>query len=426
MQAIANKARTNNKHKFQNLCGFLTEWFLIGSFRMLKRSSSPGIDKVTVGDFERNLKVNIKELLTKLKEKRYRANLIRRVYIPKGNGKMRPLGLPSTEDKIVQMAVQRLLSQIYEEDFLPCSFGYRRGKGAKDAISALTHEVNFGRYSYIVEADIRGFFDNINHDWLLRMLKERIGDRVIIRLIEKWLRAGVLDTDGKVLHPLTGTPQGGIISPLLANIYLHYVLDLWFEKVFKKHCDGEAYLIRYADDFVCAFRYARDAEKFFNVLKKRLGKFGLEIAEEKSRIIKFNRHVKEGGKRFCFLGFEFYWGRDKKGKDNLKRRTSRTKLRSSLKSFRDWCRESRNFRLRKLFDKLNAKLRGYYNYFGVIGNYESLSEFHYQAVRILYKWLNRRSQRRSFNFATFKEILQYYKIEKPRITQLRYQQGLFV
>lgn len=222
MQAIANKARTNKKHKFQNLCGFLTEWFLIGSFRMLNRSSSSGIDKVTVRDFERNLTGNIKELLTKLKEKRYRANLIRRVYIPKGNGKMRALGLPSTEDKILQMAVHRLLSQIYEEDFLPCSFGYRRGKGAKDAIAALTHEVNFGRYTYIVEADIRGFFDNINHDWLLRMLKERIGDRVIIRLIEKWLRAGILDRDGKVIHPLSGTPQGGIISPLLANIYLHY------------------------------------------------------------------------------------------------------------------------------------------------------------------------------------------------------------
>lgn len=419
-QSIANKARREKKHRFQNLCGLLTEEFLMDTYRYLNKNSATGLDKVSVREYGENLKENVRDLVTRLKEKRYRAPMIKRVYIPKANGKTRPLGLPVTEDKLVQLAVKRILSSIYEVDFLDCSYGYRSGRGGRDAVSAITRELNFGRYTYVVEADIKGFFDNIDHEWLIKMLKLRIDDRVIIRLIEKWLRAGVLDTDGSVNHPKSGTPQGGIISPLLANIYLHYALDLWFEKIMKKHCEGEAYICRYADDFVCAFRFSRDADKFYRVLEKRLGKFGLELAREKTRVLKFNRHIKKGGNRFCFLGFEFFWDTDRNGKDNLRRRTDPKKQRISLKNFKIWCRESRNFRLRKLFFLLNSKLRGYYNYYGLIGNYDSVSKFFFHAVRTLYKWLNRRSQRRSFNWSQFREVLDYYRIERPRITEERF------
>ena len=395
------------------------------TYKYLKKNSAPGLDKISAREYGKNLKGNVKDLVKRLKEKRYRAPMIKRVHIPKGNGKTRPLGLPVTEDKLVQLAVKRILSSIYEVDFLDCSYGYRVGRSGRDAVSAITRELNFGRYTYVVEADIKSFFDNIDHEWLIKMLKLRINDRVIIRLIEKWLRAGIFDTDGTVNHPLSGTPQGGIISPLLANIYLHHALDLWFEKIMKKHCDGEAFICRYADDFVCAFRFSRDADKFYRVLSKRLGKFGLTLSEEKTHIIKFNRHVKKSGKRFCFLGFEFYWDKDLKGKDNLKRRTDPKKLRNSLKNFKIWCKKSRNFRLKKLFYLLNSKLRGYYNYYGLKGNYDSMSKFFFYAVRILYKWLNRRSQRRSFNWSGFKEVLKFYQIERPKITEKNYCPGLF-
>ena len=247
------------------------------------------------------------------------------------------------------------------------------------------------------------------------MLEERIDDRPFLRLIEKWLKAGILDTDGKVIHPATGTPQGGIASPILANVYLHYVLDLWFQKVVKKWCRGEACLIRYADDFVCAFQYQKEAERFYRALSKRLGKFGLKLSAEKTRVIRFSRNHQPGKASFDFLGFEFRWGKDRGGRPHLKRRTSSKRLRSSLKNFTIWCKENRHLRLDVLFRKLNAKLRGYYNYYGVIGNSASLNQFFKEALRILFKWLNRRSQRRSYNWRGFQELVKLFTIEQPRI-----------
>ena len=267
----------------------------------------------------------------------------------------------------------------------------------------------------MVEADIKSFFENVDHEWMIRMLEERIDDRPFLRLIKKWLKAGILDTDGKVIHPATGTPQGGNVSPILANIYLHYVLDLWFQKVVKKWCRGEACLIRYADDFVCAFQYQADAERFYRALSKRLGKFGLKLSAEKTRVIRFSRDHQPGKTSFDFLGFEFRWGKDRGGRPHLKRRTSRKRLRSSLKNFSIWCKENRHLRLDVLFRKLNAKLRGYYNYYGVIGNYASLMKFFKEALRILFKWLNRRSQRGSYNWRGFQELVELFTIEQPRI-----------
>ena len=419
LQGIANKARRDKKHRFRNLSMILNERFLVESWFRLNRKAAPGVDRITANEYSTNLQANIRDLVDRLKKKRYHAKLVRRTYIPKGNDKLRPLGIPAMEDKLLQSGVARILNAIFEQDFLPASFGYRSNLGARDAVQDLTSSLYWGKFAYIVDADIKGFFDNIDHDWLIKMLEQRIDDQAFIRLIKKWLKAGILNPDGMVEHPSTGTPQGGIVSPVLANIYLHFVLDIWFEKVVKPHCDGEAYLCRYADDCVVAFRYARDADRFYEALKKRLSKFGLELSEEKTKIIKFTRFKKELGAYFEFLGFEFRWGIDRNGRDTIKRRTSRKKLKNSLKNFRNWCKEHRNLRLRKLFRLLNAKLRGYYNYYGIIGNYDSLAEFFEHAKKILYKWLNRRSQRRSFNYKVYSEILKYYCIKKPRITEVR-------
>lgn len=267
----------------------------------------------------------------------------------------------------------------------------------------------------MVEADIQAFFDTIDHDWLMRMLEQRIEDKRFLRLIRKWLKAGVLDTDGQVLHPVTGTPQGGIVSPILANVYLLYVLHLWFHRVVRPHCRGEACLMRCPDNFVCAFQYQEDAERFYREVGERLGKFGLELSGEKTRVIPFSPHHDLGRTSFDFLGFEFRWGMDPKGRPHLKGRTSRKRLRDSLKRFTEWCKVKCRYRLKDLFRELNAKLRGYCNYYGVIGNDTGLNRFFRAAMRILFKWLNRRGQRRSYNWAGFRELLEQFQVERPRI-----------
>ena len=287
--------------------------------------------------------------------------------------------------------------------------------GALDAVDKLTVKLQFGRYHFVVEADIRGFFDNLQHDWLVRMLEERIEDGAFLRLIQKWLSAGVLDTDGQVLHPATGTPQGGIVSPVLANVYLHYALDLWFHKVVKPQCQGEACLIRYADDFVAAFQYQADAERFYQELSPRLAKFGLELSAEKTRVLTFSAQHDLGKTSFDFLGFEFRWGRDRKGTPRVQRRTARKKFRNSLKQFTAWCQVKSRGRMTDLFKELNAKLRGYYNYFGVLGNSVSLKQFFYQVQRILFKWLNRRSHKESYTWTGFQELLRDFQIEQPHL-----------
>lgn len=415
LQGIAKKAREQPQHRFGNLYELLNEDFLQECWHDIRQDAAYGVDRVSAQEYERNLEANIHDLVERLKQKRYRAKLVRRHYNPKGEGKMRPLGIPAVEDKLLQLAVTRILQAIYEQDFLRCSYGYRPRVGALDAVDGLTIKLQFGRYNFVVEADIQAFFDNLSHDWLIQMLKERIEDGALLRLIRKWLKAGVLDTNGQVLHPVTGTPQGGIISPILANVYLHYALDLWFQKVIKPRSRGEACLIRYADDFVCAFQYQADADRFYQELGQRLGKFGLAVSAEKTRIIPFSQQGTLGKTSFDFLGFEFRWGTDRQGKPHLKRRTARMKLRNSLARFTEWCKVKCRYKLKDLFRELNAKLRGYYNYYGVHGNFASLSQFFNAALRILFKWLNRRSQRRSYNWTGFRELLHYFQVERPRI-----------
>jgi RNA-directed DNA polymerase len=271
------------------------------------------VDQVSAQAYERHLDENIHDLVERLKQKRYRAKLVRRQYIPKGDGTQRHLGIPAVEDKLLQRAVARLLEAIYEQDFLRCSYGYRPHVGALEAVDTLTIKLQCGRYAWVVEADIKKFFDTIDHDWMVRMLAERIDDGALLRLMRKWLKAGVLDTDGTVLHPVTGPPCGGPVSPVLAHVFLHYVLDLWFEKVVKKHWRGEARLIRYADDFVCAVEAQADAERFYQVLGQRLEKFGLELSAAKTRIIPFNRHRRAGKPASSFWGLSFDGARIARG-----------------------------------------------------------------------------------------------------------------
>lgn len=383
-------------------------------WQRIRKNAAYGVDKVSAEEYGKHLTGNIRQLVDRLKRKSYRARLIRRHYIPKGNGKMRPLGIPVVEDKLLQLAVVEILQAIYEQDFLRCSYGYRPRLGALDAVDKLTIKLQFGRYGRVVEADIKGFFDNIDHERLLEMLAERIDDKALLQLIRKWLKAGVLDTNGEVIHPAAGTPQGGIVSPILANIYLHYCLDEWFQYGVKKHCRGEACLIRYADDFVCAFEREDDAERFYRVLGKRLEKFGLELSAEKTRVIAFDRgQSKQEG--FEFLGFEFRWGQDRQGKAHVKRRTSRKKLRSSLDRFTEWCRQKRHCPVKDWFKELKPKLQGYYNYYGVSGNYASLQQFFGEAMQILRKWFNRRSQRKSYSWEGFRQLIEHFQVPRPRI-----------
>jgi len=417
LRAIARKAKENPKYRFGNLCNLLTEDNLRWCFPKLNRKAAPGIDAVDYTVFEADLDENIAQVVGDLKGGRYKAKLVRRRYIPKAGGR-RPLGIPVVADKIVQTAGALILSAIFEQDFLPCSHGYRRGKGPQRAALELSKRLHRGRFRWIVDADIKGFFDHIDHNWLMRMLEQRIDDQRFLNLIRKWLKAGILEEDGQVVYPVTGTPQGGVVSAVLANPAKagHYVLDLWFERVVKPHCRGDAMLMRFADDFVCCLQYREDVQRFYGVLGKRLEKFGLELSSAKTQIIKFTRFETQGGNSFTFLGFDFRWGRSRAGKPLVTMRTAKKKFRAALAAIQTWIKEVRcKLGTAEIFDKLRQKLQGHWNYYGVSGNYEMLNQFQRQVYRIVFKWLNRRSQRKSCNWAGFAEMLRHFNIPRPRI-----------
>lgn len=420
LRGIAHKAKADKRHRFRDLYRCLNVEFLLDCWPDLNKEAASGVDGVTWQAYGENLHANVEALVKRLKSKRYRAKLVRRHYIPKENGKERPLGIPVIEDKLLQAACAKLLTAIYEQDFCAFSYGYRPERGAGDAVRDLTFDLQYGKYGYVVEADIRGFFDNMDHDWLLTMLRLRIDDEAFVGLIRKWLKAGILETDGKVIHPDTGTPQGGVVSPVLANVYLHYALDLWFEKVVKPHCSGEALISRYADDWVCAFRYREDVERFYQVLPKRLSKFKLELAQEKTRILRFSRFHPSMKRRFTYLGFEFFWKEDRQGTPRVKRRTARKRLQGACRRIKEWIKLNRHLPGREFFRRLNARLRGHYNYYGVRGNSHSLYRFFDWAMDCVFKWLNRRGgKRKSFNKKRFYQILDLVTIARPRITEVR-------
>jgi RNA-directed DNA polymerase len=413
---IAEQAKKDKRRRFTNLSKMLTYEFLIENFSLLNKKAATGIDGITHREYAKRLKQNITELLERVRTGKYRARFVRRKNIQKANGKLRPLGIPITEDILLQASVARILGAIYEQDFSSASYAYRPKRGPKDAVRRLTDELR-KKYSYVVEADIKGFFDRLNHEWLMKMLDLRVGDGTIKRLIRKWLKAGVVAEDGHIFKPVEGTPQGGVISPILANVYLHYVLDLWFEKEIKKNCDGECYLIRFADDFVALFRYARDAEMFYRKLRERLAKFSLELAKEKTRIVSFSRFRKYEKTSFSFLGIEFRWGVSNSGKDFIKRRTDRKRLQRAFTEITEWCRENRHQRIRKQVETMKQKLRGHYNYYGIAGNSKGIRQFFDGVMRIWYRWLNRRSQHRSYTWNGFKEMPRLYEIPRPKVVE---------
>jgi group II intron reverse transcriptase/maturase len=416
LRGIAKRAKKDPRHRFGNLYSLLNAKNLTWCFTQLNRKAAPGVDAIDYHSYAANLADNVGSLALSLKEKNYKAKLVRRRNIPKPNGKQRPLGIPVIGDKLVQAAVAQILSAIYEQDFLSCSHGYRRGKGPQRAALELSQRLQRGRFRWVVDADIKGFFDHIDHEWLVRMLEHRINDRAFIGLIRKWLQAGILEEDGQVVYPVTGTPQGGVVSAVLANIYLHYALDLWFEKMVRPRCRGDASLMRFADDFICCFQYREDERKFSAVLGKRLGKFNLELSAEKTKVIRFTRFETENNNSFTFLGFEYRWGLNRAGKPLVTMRTSKQKFRAALAAITSWIKKDRSrICTADLLLKLSQKLQGHWNYYGVCGNYEMLRKYEWQVKRIVYKWLNRRTQRQSCNWSGFIEMLNHFNVPRPRI-----------
>ena len=427
LSALRVKAQKEPEHRFRGLARLLDRRLLREAFGNLKRKASPGIDGVCWAGYAENLEENLTALEERLRTGCYRARCVKRRWIAKaGSGKLRPLGIPVLEDKIVQHAVKQILESIWEPAFHDESIGYRAGKGARQSSLELREALNDGHYRWVVEADIRGFFDHVDHGWMVRMLELRIADRSLIRLIVKWLKAGVMEEGREVVHPATGTPQGGVISPILANIYLHCVQDEWIKKVVTKHSKGRVIFRRYADDSVVCFEREDDALAYLRALPKRLGKFSLTLAEEKSSLVKFNRWEPEQSGKFTFLGFDFYWARSNRNPRYVmvKRRTNRGKFRSSLKAMKEWIRKVRCRKLGDLLAVLRRKLLGYRNYYGVIGNSRMLSTYWFEVTRLLYKWLNRRSQSRSMTWTQFTRRLPDWKLPPPKVVETAPNPGL--
>jgi group II intron reverse transcriptase/maturase len=420
LSALGTKAEKEPEHRFRGLARLLDRQMLGEAFRRLKRKAAPGIDGVDHAEYAKNLEENLLALESRLKEGTYRAQPVRRRWIAKaGSKKLRPLGIPVLEDKIVQQAVRMILEPIWENDFVDESIGYRPGRSPRAATQELGEALHDGKHRWVVEADIRGFFDHINHDWLVEMLEQRIADRSLIRIIRKWLKAGVMEELGHWSPSSEGTPQGGIISPLLGNIYLHFVQDLWIRKVVAKQSKGSVLFRRYADDSIVCFERKDDAEAYLRALPARLGKFGLELATEKSALVKFNRWEGESSGKFTFLGFDFFWGKSRRNPNHwrVRRVTNAKKFRNGLKALKDWLRKSRSLPLPEIIATLKSKLRGVWNYYGVIGNSERNGRFAWFAQRLVYKWLNRRSQRRSYNLTAFLEAWKRWEIPMPRVVE---------
>jgi RNA-directed DNA polymerase len=389
----------------------------------LRNNAAAGVDKMTKALYAENLEANLSNLVTRLHRMAYRPQPVRRKYIPKpGSTKQRPLGIPSFEDKLVQAGLVLILESVYEEDFINDSYGFRPGRSCHNALKSLSEAVENNPVNHIVEADIKGFFDNVNQEWLLKFLAHRIADKRIHRMVKRFLRAGVSE-DGSVTVSDEGTPQGGVISPLLANIYLHYVLDLWFERVFRKNCSGYARLIRYADDFVVCFRYKVDAERFHMELINRLGRFDLEVEPTKTKVMEFGRFaVQNAGRRgqkaetFDFLGFTHFCSTKRDGKEfRMKRVTARKKFIAKLKIFKDWLKKARIMKTKDLWKIAKAKLTGHYNYYGVTDNFPGIKRFFEGVKKLLFKWLNRRGKRNCLNWEKFNIMLERFPLPKPRI-----------
>ncbi len=423
LNRLSETARREPSRQFQNINHLITVEMLIWSFEQLRKDAAAGVDGVTTRDYAKNLRGNITELYARLVANQYRAQPLRRVYIEKEDGKKRPLSIPALDDKIVQRAATELLNRIYENDFLTCSYGYRPNRGAHDALDAIDRDITFGKASYVLDADISDYFGSIVRSELMEMLQKRIADKNLLRLIGKWLNVGVIE-DGRLLLSENGTYQGTIISPVLANVYLHGVLDQWFENEVKPRMKGEAKLYRYADDLIATFQFKDDADRFMQVLIKRFEKFGLRLHPDKTKLIEFGRAAwtksKKAGVKpatFNFLGFTHYCGTTRKGKFSVKVKTMAKRFSRSLKRIKGLCQTRRHYDLREQHEFLRSVLLGHYNYYGRRSNSKSLAQFH-EAVRGIWKkWLGRRSNNSYVPWEKMVKILGQYPLPRPRITQ---------
>ncbi len=409
----------------QNLASAINSQTLTAAHRRMSGRKAVGVDGISKETYGGQLDKNVEELVTRMKRESYKPKPSRRVYIDKPGSKgKRPLGISAYEDKLVENVIAQLLEIVYEPKFCDSSYGFRPRRNCHQSIREVIEDIQYRKISYVVEADIRSFFDTLDHDWLIRFLEHDIADRKFVGVIKRFLKAGVME-NGKTLEKESGSPQGNGASPILANIYLHYVLDLWFEKVIKKEAKGEAYLIRYADDFICCFQYKGDAEMFYKSLPERFAKFGLELAMEKTKILEFGRFAERNRKArgegkpetFNFLGFTFYCSEDsRKQFFRVKVKTDRKKASSKLKKLNEWLKTHRYLTVKEIIMKINQSLEGHYRYYGVTDNSKSLERFRYQVVMRLFKWLNRRSQRKSYTWASFVErLLSIMPVVKPKV-----------
>ena len=424
---ITERARREPRCRFTSLAHLLNEGFLKESYCRLGRDRASGLDGVSWEEYGRQLDENLRDLVARLKAKRYEPQPSRRVYIPKDEHSKRPLGLPALEDKIVQKGIAWILEAIYEQDFLNCSYGFRPERNCHQALDVVDKTIMKRPIHYVIEADIKGFFDNVSHYWMLRCLEVRIQDPSFLLLIRRFLKAGYVDA-GQLVLPEQGTPQGGNLSPIIANIFLHYVLDLWFEKKIRPQVRGDCHLVRYADDFLCLVQRKQDAQYIEQAMRERFVKFDLQLHPEKTRVIDLRRGDMQKAKgdrhgvhTFDFLGFTHYGGKSRKGKWVLCRRTSAKKFRKSCKELSAWLRRTRCMaKLQDWWPTLQAKLAGHYQYYGISGNSRAIERYHYVAKRLVFKWLNRRSQKASFKWAGFQAYLNHYPLPEPRIVHRLY------
>lgn len=418
LTARANKIRNEPLRTLSHLIDL--EW-LKESWRKLRKGAAVGIDAISAKDYAENLDANLTNVHTRLKTRTYYPSPVRRVYIPKADGKQRPLGLPTVEDKVVQNAVATILTAIYEQDFLPMSYGFRPDRNAHQALEDVKRDIARGKISWVLDVDIQTFFDSIDHEWLLKFIKHRIADKTVISLIDKWLKAGAMQ-DGKLIKSSSGSPQGGVISPILANIYLHYVIDLWVEKVVKKHLSGEIYAYRYADDLLFCFRFRKDAIRFQAVLKKRLEKFKLKLNTEKTKLCRFGKFAerdrkirKEHRSTFNFLGFTFFNRISLNGKYTVGTRTQSKRLSGAMNRVTSWCKKNRHQPVAWQANYLNAMLRGHYNYYGVTGNFLSVEAFYRHCIKMWKRYLSKRSQRALLRWDKFMAILKDNPLVEPHL-----------
>ena len=422
-QRIATLARDSPQVALTTLAHHIDIDWMYEAYRRTRKDGAVGVDGQTAEDYAANLEANLRSLLDRAKSGCYQAPPVRRVHIPKGDGReTRPIGIPTFEDKILQRAVAMVLEAVYEQDFLDCSYGFRPGRSAHQALDTLWHRTMEVGGGWVLEIDIRKFFDTLDHRHLQAILRRRVRDGVLLRLIGKWLNAGVQE-DGCVTHPEAGSPQGGVISPILANAYLHEVLDTWFEQTVKPRLKGRAYLIRYADDAVLVFALESDARRVLDVLPKRFGKYGLTLHPEKTRLVPFRRprrDARPGISRddrpgtFDLLGFTHYWGRARTGSWTVKCKTAKDRLRRSLKSIGRWCREHRHLPIQEQRVALAAKLRGHFAYYGITGNTRSLGTFRYHVRRAWHRWLSRRSDKASIPWERFSDLERRYPLPPAR------------